>query len=92
MQDRENPFVGTGTTPSDAVQALVPDIGEPTVEWVSGVEAVPDGMPPGRCDEVLRFDVTIIYSEPPLREWRIEVRRADEHWRAVRIGVKSVDL
>lgn len=92
MTDSEWRRTGTGPTPYDAVTDLAPDPDDAGhVEWVEGLRAFSERADPAEHDDPVRRDLDVIYEEPPLEKWRVEVVPKDDAWQAVLVGTQKVD-
>lgn len=90
MTETDQRGVGTGSTPREAVRALVPSVEEDHVAWIEGVHAVPDESDPPSDVVHRRFEVTILFEDRSPKQWNIFLEETESGWRAVFVGSKKI--
>lgn len=89
-RNRSQWWIGLGSTPYEAARDLAPESGSDHVGCVSGLRELVDRPDPPMYDDVFRHDITIIYEDLPTKQWRIQLMRTDDGWRAEFVGSKRV--
>lgn len=90
MTDSSNWWTATGSTPREAVEALVPTPGQDGVAWVEGIHMFSDRAAPEDHTEPIRREVTVIYDSPPTEQWQIVVEPEETAWLARFVGGKKI--